>query len=91
MKRYGPCTIKYKDEKGDEYTMTMNPVEAMMGEYCLLADACALLDVAKKALEFYGDVKNYKPDTKLLHTPLIYDDYGKIAREALERWEEMEK
>ena len=38
----------------------------------------------RRALEFYGNVKNYKPDLKLLYTPLIYDDYGKIAREALE-------
>jgi hypothetical protein len=55
----------------------------------------ALLDVAKKALEFYGDTRNHIPPSvdsrgEIVLQSNIENDEGAKAREALERMKAME-
>ena len=81
LKRKNELLIQTIEHSKEEIARLKKGEEQLSETATLLAVEIARL---RRALEFYGNVKNYKPDLKLLYTPLIYDDYGKIAREALE-------
>jgi hypothetical protein len=65
-------------------------LEQKNGYLCTYSEVSALLDVAKKALNYYADEKTWEiTENSLSHLNIDFD-CGTKAREALERMKAME-